>query len=142
MDAAPSIEQIASCIGGYDPDALSVEQAQAFIARFVSPVAEVESVGLHAALGRVLAADLVSTIDVPSHDNSAMDGYALRGSDLSTTGDTRLRVTKMPATITMPLTMAAMPPLSSGSIGSAPMTAGANCSNASTAVAMAMTGSR
>ena len=34
------------------------------------------------ALGRVLAADLVSGVDVPPHDNSAMDGYALRLTDL------------------------------------------------------------
>jgi molybdopterin molybdotransferase len=45
-------------------------------------VCEVETVPLAAALGRVLAADVVSPIDVPAHDNSAMDGYALRGCDL------------------------------------------------------------
>jgi molybdopterin biosynthesis enzyme len=28
------------------------------------------------ALGRMLAADVISPIDVPAHDNSAMDGYA------------------------------------------------------------------
>jgi molybdopterin biosynthesis enzyme len=33
------------------------------------------------ALGRVLAADVVSPIDVPAHDNSAMDGYAFAGAD-------------------------------------------------------------
>ena len=38
------------------------------------------------ALGRVLAADLVSGVDVPPHDNSAMDGYALRLADLSGEG--------------------------------------------------------
>ena len=34
------------------------------------------------ALGRVLAADVVSPIDVPAHDNSAMDGYAFAGAEL------------------------------------------------------------
>ena len=33
-------------------------------------------------LGRVLAEDVISTIDVPAHDNSAMDGFALRAADL------------------------------------------------------------
>src|SRR5205807_9004286 len=33
-------------------------------------------------LGRVLAKDVVSPINVPSHDNSAMDGYAVRNDDL------------------------------------------------------------
>ena len=44
------------------------------------------------ALGRVLAQDIVSLIDVPAHDNSAMDGYALRGSELRADGPTRLQV--------------------------------------------------
>lgn len=40
-----------------------------------------EKIDLKDALGRVLAADIVSAIDVPPADNSAMDGYALRQSD-------------------------------------------------------------
>ena len=40
-----------------------------------------ESVDLKDCLGRVLAADVVSSIDVPPADNSAMDGYALRRDD-------------------------------------------------------------
>ncbi len=42
---------------------------------------ETESANLKACLGRVLAADVVSAIDVPPADNSAMDGYALRRAD-------------------------------------------------------------
>ena len=92
MTAAPSLEQIASCIAGYDPDALPVAQAQEFIARLVPKVSAVESVALRASLGRVLAREIISTIDVPSHDNSAMDGYALRGSDLHADSDTVLAI--------------------------------------------------
>ncbi|MFN3298281.1 molybdopterin molybdotransferase MoeA, partial [Caldimonas sp.] len=87
-----SLEQIASCVSGYDPDALPVEKAQEFIRRFVPRVDTVEKLPLRAALGRVLATDVISPIDVPSHDNSAMDGYALRGTDLSADGPTRLRI--------------------------------------------------
>lgn len=87
-----SLEEIASCVSGYDPDALPVAKAQEFIARFVPRVATVERVALRSALGRVLAEDIVSPIDVPAHDNSAMDGYALRGSDLAESGPTRLRI--------------------------------------------------
>lgn len=47
------------------------------------PVATIERIALHAALGRVLAASIASTINVPPHHNSAMDGYALRGADLA-----------------------------------------------------------
>jgi molybdopterin molybdotransferase len=87
-----SLQQIASCIGGYDPNALPVASAQEFIARFVPKVEVVERIALRSALGRVLAQDLVSQIDVPAHDNSAMDGYALRGADLAVAGPTVLRV--------------------------------------------------
>ena len=87
-----SLEQIASCVAGYDPNALPVEQAQEFIARLVPQVSAVESVALRSSLGRVLARDIVSLIDVPSHDNSAMDGYALRGSELASSGDTLLTI--------------------------------------------------
>ncbi len=87
-----TLEQIASCIGGYDPKALPVEVAQEFIARLVPQVTAIESLALRSSLGRVLARDIVSSIDVPAHDNSAMDGYALRGSDLQAAGDTLLSV--------------------------------------------------
>jgi len=89
--AAPSLADIASCVAGYDPNALPVAQAQEFIARLVPRVGTIERVALRASLGRVLARDVVSAIDVPAHDNSAMDGYALRGTDLSAGGDTWLR---------------------------------------------------
>jgi molybdopterin molybdotransferase len=92
MNAPQTLEQIASCVAGYDPNALPVAQAQEFIARLVPRVTAVESVALRSALGRVLARDIVSAIDVPSHDNSAMDGYALRGTDLASDGDTLLPI--------------------------------------------------
>ena len=87
-----SLDQIASCISGYDPNALPVAQAQAFIAQLVPKVQAVESLALRSALGRVLARDLISPIDVPAHDNSAMDGYALRSSELRGDADTLISV--------------------------------------------------
>ncbi|HZE92238.1 MAG TPA: gephyrin-like molybdotransferase Glp, partial [Rhizobacter sp.] len=53
---------------------------------------DTEPLPLVQALGRVLAADIVSPIDVPVHDNSAMDGYAFDGHSLKTDGPTRLLV--------------------------------------------------
>ena len=41
-----------------------------------------ESVTLEEALDRVLAEDVISPVNVPSHNNSTMDGYALRLADL------------------------------------------------------------
>jgi molybdopterin molybdotransferase len=88
----PTLREIAACVSGYDPDALPVARAQEFIARLVPAVEACESLALRSALGRVLAADVVSPIDVPSHDNSAMDGYALRGTDLLVDAPTALDV--------------------------------------------------
>ena len=87
-----SLAQVASCINGYDPDALRVADAQRIIRDFVQPVRAVEMVALRSSLGRVLARDLVSPINVPSHDNSAMDGYALRSADLPADGTATLKV--------------------------------------------------
>jgi molybdopterin molybdotransferase len=87
-----TLQEIASCVSGYDPQALPVAQAQEFIARLVPQVAGFEQLPIRSALGRVLAQDLISNIDVPAHDNSAMDGYALRGSELATSAATRFKV--------------------------------------------------
>ena len=46
-----------------------------------APIRDVERVALAEADGRVLASDLVSTLDLPPWSNSAMDGYALRLAD-------------------------------------------------------------
>jgi molybdopterin molybdotransferase len=72
---------------------LPVDVARAAIAAALRPITERETLPLMAALGRVLAADVISGIDVPAHDNSAMDGYAFRGADLAVQGPTCLRVT-------------------------------------------------
>lgn len=92
-DARPrTLADLASCLSDYDPNALPLERARTIITGFVEPVALVERVAIRAALDRVLADDVVSTIDVPSHDNSAMDGYAVRAHELSADGETRLRI--------------------------------------------------
>jgi molybdopterin molybdotransferase len=78
----PSLSEVISCLSDYDPNALPVAQAQRIIRDVVSPVEAVEKVALRSALDRVLAHDIISPINVPQHDNSAMDGYAVRGADL------------------------------------------------------------
>jgi len=87
-----TLAQIAATVAGYDPQALPVAQAQDFIARLVPRVQAVESLAIRSALGRVLARDVVSPINVPAHDNSAMDGYALRFADLAAAGGSNLPV--------------------------------------------------
>ncbi len=88
----PTLAKVTSCLDGYDPDALPVRDAQRIIRDFVQPVRSIEKVALRAALGRVLAVDVISPINVPAHDNSAMDGFALRGDDLRPDAPLTLRV--------------------------------------------------
>ena len=77
-----SLAQTVSCIDGYDPDALHVDKARAAILACITPISQTESVPVREALGRVLAGEIVPSINVPAHDNSAMDGYAVRFADL------------------------------------------------------------
>ena len=59
---------------------------------FLTPVAVIERLHIRAALGRILAEGVISPLDVPSHDNSAMDGYAVRFADLKNDGEVTLNV--------------------------------------------------
>jgi molybdopterin molybdotransferase len=61
---------------------LSVDEALAQLLAAARPVADIEEVAALEATGRVLAKPQRSTMDVPPMDNSAMDGYAVRLSDL------------------------------------------------------------
>jgi molybdopterin molybdotransferase len=81
----------ASCADDYDPNSMPVDRARALIRDYLAPVTTVEKVHIRQALGRVLAADVVSPIDVPGHDNSAMDGWAVRFGDLSPDAPTALK---------------------------------------------------
>ena len=61
---------------------ISIDAAQAYLQQLVPAMDAIEvNVPLHQALGRVLANDIISPINVPPHDNSAMDGYAFRYSE-------------------------------------------------------------
>jgi molybdopterin molybdotransferase len=81
---ALSITQ-ASCADDYDPNSMPVEKARAFIHTFLTPITGVARVPVRDALGRVLAEDILSPVNVPAHRNSAMDGWAMRWSDLGGT---------------------------------------------------------
>jgi len=58
-----------------------LDQALAELLARAAPLPGTETVSTFDADGRVLAQDLVSSLDVPAHDNSSMDGYAMRASD-------------------------------------------------------------
>ena len=86
------IEQQPGCEDELNTGLLSVAQAQARILAGVTPVSEAETLPVREALERVLAQDIVSRIDVPSHTNSAMDGYAVRADELPGDGVREFRV--------------------------------------------------
>ncbi len=75
-----------------DPDLLQVAEAKRRIAAHMPGISDTESIPLIDALGRIVAEDVISPVDVPGHTNSAMDGYAVRGADLPRSGQRRLEV--------------------------------------------------
>ncbi len=77
----------------YDPESLRVEVAKKIVDDFVRPASlalETETISIYDSLGRVLANDIISPINVPSADNSAMDGYAFSGASIIKDGVTSL----------------------------------------------------
>ncbi len=95
MSAAPSCPPLRPL-----DDALADLLAQA------RPLGRIETVPLVESDGRVLAADLASPLQVPPHDNSAMDGYALRAADAAAAGAVLPVSQRIPAG-TMPQPLAA-----------------------------------
>ncbi|MEM7418393.1 MAG: molybdopterin molybdotransferase MoeA [Pseudomonadota bacterium] len=62
---------------------MPIEKAKQIIWDTITPIDDVDQCNLDSALDRVLAEDVISPINVPGFDNSAMDGYAIRHQDLS-----------------------------------------------------------
>ena len=89
-----SIDDIAATLEGYDPQALSVQQAGDFLSQLVTPLPsdQAETLPLPQALDRFLIEDVISPISVPPHNNSAMDGYAFNGSQLTVDAALTLRI--------------------------------------------------
>ncbi len=79
-------------------DLMPLDGALELLAERLGPVRGSETVALAEAAGRILAADINALTDVPPHDNSAVDGYALFFDDLDPDAETRLPVTgRIPA---------------------------------------------
>ncbi len=71
---------------------MSVDEAVAIIATRVSAVREIEAVPIEKADGRILSADISASLALPPFTNSAVDGYAVRSSDLPLREDVALPV--------------------------------------------------
>jgi molybdopterin molybdotransferase len=73
---------------------LSVEEARAYLLDRARRIEETEPITIEDSLGRIVTADVEAPIDVPGHANSAMDGYAVRSTDIPDEGEATLRVTQ------------------------------------------------
>jgi molybdopterin molybdotransferase len=71
---------------------LRLDEMERLIAERVSPVVEMERIPLHGATGRVIAVDVRAPVNLPPFDNSAVDGYAVRHTDLRKDGDSKLTI--------------------------------------------------
>lgn len=71
---------------------MTTAEALALLAERITPVGAAERLPLRAAVGRILAEDIVSERDVPPAGNSAVDGYAFAFDDLAPGRETRLRL--------------------------------------------------
>jgi molybdopterin molybdotransferase len=91
MDTPKTLKALSSA-DDYDPNSMPVDKAREHIGAFLAPVSATERLHIRAALGRVLAEDVISPVDVPGYDNSAMDGFAVRFDDLRQDAETRLRL--------------------------------------------------
>ncbi len=91
MSSSKSLREL-SCADDYDPNSMPVSKAREYIRAVLEPVTTFERLHIRQALGRVLAADVISPVDVPGHDNSAMDGYAVRFADLKPDADANLKL--------------------------------------------------
>ena len=76
---------------------LTAAEAIAHLLKNASPVIEEETVSTQAALGRILAKDIASQVDVPPLDNTSMDGYAVRCSDITQAGTVLRMAQRIPA---------------------------------------------
>ncbi|MCX4188053.1 bifunctional molybdopterin-guanine dinucleotide biosynthesis adaptor protein MobB/molybdopterin molybdotransferase MoeA [Methylophaga sp. OBS4] len=71
-----------SCADPQEQNNLSVEQARAQISQLITPMNAWQKCALREALGQILHAPVISPLQVPPHNNSAMDGYAVRSADM------------------------------------------------------------
>ena len=79
------------------PPMLTAQQALDHLLSHAKPVTQTESVPMQASLGRVLAENVNSLVDVPPLDNTSMDGYAVRTADTATPGQVLRIAQRIPA---------------------------------------------
>lgn len=79
------------------PPMLTAQQALEHLLSHAQPVTETQEVKTQEALGRILADNVSSLVDVPPLDNTSMDGYAVRTADTQSSGSLLRIVQRIPA---------------------------------------------
>ena len=90
--ASTDLQNNATCMDDFDPNSLPIDVAKARILESIEPLKSYVKIAIRGCLNRVLAKDIVSPINVPAYTNSAMDGYAIKGKDIPSTGETELSI--------------------------------------------------
>ncbi len=85
-----SIERDPSCMDDFDPNSMDASIALQLILDQMESLSTTETVPIRDALNRTLAENISSTINVPGHTNSAMDGYAIDSNDIPNEGTKKL----------------------------------------------------
>lgn len=86
-----SIQHDPSCMDDYDPNSMDATKALQLILNQIDSLRESENVPIREALNRTLAENITSSINVPGHTNSAMDGYAIHANDIPSKAQTELK---------------------------------------------------
>jgi len=87
-----TIQPKPSCKDDSDAESLQVDKALEKIQSAITPIQHTENIRLHEALNRTLAEDVIAAINMPAHASSAMDGYAIKASDIPQQGIKQLRL--------------------------------------------------
>ncbi len=82
---------------------MRTDEALALLEDKVACITDPEQISTAAALGRILREDVIAPANIPPHDNSAVDGYAVYFDDLNPEGSTRLRIAGRQAAGQMPV---------------------------------------
>ncbi len=86
------IEKQPSCQDIFESGLMPVDEAKTRIASLIEPLTLAETVTLDQAVKRILAEDIIAPFNVPPHDNSAVDGFALSAKDIPGDGIRKLIV--------------------------------------------------
>lgn len=81
-----------ACFAPTVPSIMSFDDAHSYISTQIKPLSSINKVAIRSALGLFIAEDVHSTINVPSHINSAMDGYAISSNDIPSSSDAKFDV--------------------------------------------------